>query len=96
MSGLDPRLASCAAASKPAEGTEAALVVVRRLLQTLQDENAALRLTRGMIDHTEYNIRKSQALLALNRCASKLAHGEANPALQGALEELIIELETNG
>jgi len=95
MSWLEPRPSPPAASPKPADGTEAALAVVRRLLHTLQNENAEVRHNRGIIDHSEYNILKSQALLALNRCAPKLAYADANPALQSALEELVIELETN-
>lgn len=80
---------------KPADGTEAALALVRRLLHTLQNENAEVRLNRGLVDHSEYNVLKSQALLALNRCAPKLAYADRNPALQTALQEVIVELETN-
>ncbi len=95
MTWLETRHSASAASSKPADGTEAALAVVRRLLHTLRSENAEVNLNRGMIDHSEYNILKSQALLALNRCAPKLAYADSNPALQTALEEVIIELEAN-
>jgi hypothetical protein len=52
-------------------------------------------LNRGIIDHSEYNILKSQALLALNRCAPKLVYADANPVLHAALQEVVLELETN-
>ena len=89
------RQSPSAAGFKPMDGTDAALAVVRRLLQTLQSENAAVSLNRGMTDHSEYNILKSQALLALNCCAPKLVYAEINPALQTALQDVLVELETN-
>jgi hypothetical protein len=90
-----PRHSIYAASLKPPDGTDAALAVVKRLLQTLQSENAELSLNRSMIDHSEYNLRKSQALLALNRCAPKLVCADSNPTLQTALKDVLVELETN-
>ena len=95
MTWLNARQSVSAASVKATDGTDAALAVVRRLLQTLQSENAEVCLNRGMTDHSDYNILKSQALLALNRCAPKLVYAETNPALQTALQEVVVELETN-
>jgi hypothetical protein len=95
MSWRDARPSFPAAGLKPMDGTDAALAVVRRLLQSLQNENAEVSLNRGMIDHSEYNLLKSQALLALNRCAPKLVYAETNPALLAALQDVVVELETN-
>ena len=90
-----PRQSAYAAGLNPRDGADAALVVVRRLLQTLRSENAELCLNRSLIDHSEYNLLKSHALLALNRCAPKLVCADPNPLLQTALQEVVVELETN-
>ncbi|MFY9657984.1 MAG: hypothetical protein WAK01_15630 [Methylocystis sp.] len=90
-----PRQSLEATSLKPTDGADAALAVVRRLLQTLQSENAALSLNSGMIDHSEYNLLKSQALLALNRCAPKPLCAGSKPALRMALAEAVAALETN-
>jgi len=90
-----PRQSLHATSLKPADGADAVLTVVRRLLQTLQSENAELRLNSSTIDHSEYNLLKSQALLALNRCASKLLCAGSNADLQLALEDAVAALETN-
>ncbi len=90
-----PRQSLHAASRKPADGADAALVVVRRLLRTLESENAELSLNSSVIDHSEYNLLKSQALLALNRCAPKLLCAGSNAALKQALEDAVAALETN-
>jgi hypothetical protein len=90
-----PRQSLHAMSHKPADGADAALAFVKRLLHALESENGELSRNSAVIDHNEYNFRKSQALLALNRCAPKLLRAGSNAALQQALEDAIAALETN-
>ena len=97
MSGSSPRklMSFAAHASSRMEGSvEILMLAIERLRNTLDAENA--RIASGQpVDFHDFNLRKSQGLLELNRHAPNLAGLQLGPALAAALGHLQTRLETN-
>lgn len=70
------------------------LAVINQLTELLRSENEDLA-GPNIVNHHDYNLRKSQALLAMNRFAPLLAQLEPTPALRTSLLHLRSELEIN-
>jgi hypothetical protein len=73
---------------------EAAFTVINQLTELVRSENEDIAGPAGAKLH-EYNLKKSQALLALRRVAPLIARLAPNAALGASLIELRTELETN-
>jgi hypothetical protein len=71
----------------------AAVTIVSRLGESIRRENEAMA-TRAPIDHRACGLRKSQALLELERLGPSLG-AAPSPALRAALDELAAALEDN-
>jgi hypothetical protein len=67
---------------------------VRRLEETVEQETAALR-SRTPIDLNEFNNRKSQGLLELDRALRMLGDGQPNDDMKIALRSLRDKLDLN-
>jgi hypothetical protein len=67
---------------------------VRRLEETVEQETAALR-SRTPIDLNEYNNRKSQGLLELDRALRMLGESQPSEEMKGALRSLRDKLDLN-
>jgi hypothetical protein len=85
-------------ASRPSDaggGVNAALEkAVQRLEETVDQETAALR-SRQPTDFNEFNNRKSQGLLELDRALKMLGNSQPNEAVKDQLRSLRRKLETN-
>lgn len=84
------------AARAPGPGSaEAILAVVSQLTEMLRSENNDIVSRRAGASHHDYNLKKSQALLVMNRFAPLLTQMKPSPALRASLLNLRGELETN-
>jgi hypothetical protein len=67
---------------------------IERLEETIEAETAAL-LTSKLVDHEEFNRRKSQSLLELTRLTRALQGEPLNPETSRRLEALRAKLDRN-
>ncbi|HTV32198.1 MAG TPA: hypothetical protein VME69_03725 [Methylocella sp.] len=70
------------------------LNVIKQVTELVRSENIEIGERRG-VNHHDYNLKKSQALVALNRLSPLFAHLEPNPVLRAALLDMRRELEIN-
>lgn len=74
---------------------DAILAVINQLTEAVGSENEDILSRRSGTNHHDYNLKKSQALLVMNRFAPLLTQVGANPALRASLQNLRSELEIN-
>jgi hypothetical protein len=89
-----PRLTASNGA-RPTGSAEAVLSVLVQLTEAVRSENEDILSRRPGINHHEYNLKKSQALLVMNRLAPLMAQAGASSPLRASLRDLRAELETN-
>jgi hypothetical protein len=95
---MSPTIAGRTAASETAHApgsAEAVLTVINQLTEAIRAETEDLVNRRSGANHHDYNLKKSQALLVMNRFAPLLTQVKANSDLQTSLLSLCSELETN-
>ena len=81
--------------ARPPGSAEAILSVVVQLTEAVRAENEDILSRRATIDHHGYNLKKSQALLTLNRLAPLMKLAGASAPLRASLQNLCTVLETN-
>jgi len=83
--------------SQAGQGTgyaEAMLAVIDQLTELVRSENEDIA-GPNIVNHHDYNLKKSQALLAMNRFAPLVGRLGPSPALRTGLARLRAELEIN-
>jgi len=68
--------------------------VINQVTELVRSENKEIGELSGA-NHHDYNLKKGQALVALNRLSPLFAHLESNPVLRAALQDMRRELESN-
>ena len=68
--------------------------IISQVTALVRSENKEIGELSGA-NHHDYNVKKGQALVALNRLSPLFAHLESNPILRAALQDMRRELESN-
>jgi hypothetical protein len=82
-------------AARTPGSAEAILAVVTQLTELVRSESEAIASRHARVSHSDYNLKKSQALLVMNRFAPLLTQAHPHPMLRTSLLNLCGELETN-